>query len=127
MEMVTTGTMPLESTLTKEFLLREIERLTHEIKQGQHPLRIAGYEGYDDHDLSLMLAEQTTSRVVAEQRQWLLQQMLTAYERLEAGTYGICEDCHTPIIAERLEALPWATLCVTCQSRRERVNGRGRT
>lgn len=36
----------------------------------------------------------------------------TALERLEAGTYGICQACGRPISAERLEALPATRFCV---------------
>ena len=37
-------------------------------------------------------------------------------KRLEAGTYGICEMCDKAIRKERLEAVPFARLCVICQS-----------
>lgn len=39
-----------------------------------------------------------------------------ALSRLGDGTYGACADCATPIPPRRLEALPFATLCVACQS-----------
>lgn len=39
-----------------------------------------------------------------------------ALERLDDGTYGICERCQKPIATARLEALPFATLCIECQS-----------
>jgi len=35
-----------------------------------------------------------------------------ALERIEAGTYGTCERCGKPIGEERLEAIPYATLCI---------------
>jgi DnaK suppressor protein len=38
-----------------------------------------------------------------------------ALARLEAGTYGSCTSCGRPIATERLEALPWAALCIDCQ------------
>lgn len=38
-----------------------------------------------------------------------------ALERIEEGTYGVCTNCGQPIQAERLEALPWAELCINCQ------------
>jgi RNA polymerase-binding transcription factor DksA len=41
----------------------------------------------------------------------------SALAQLESGTYGLCTVCGGPIGAERLEALPGATMCVTCQSR----------
>jgi DnaK suppressor protein len=40
-----------------------------------------------------------------------------ALERLDAGTYGRCIACGTPIPAERLEAVPWAALCVPCSAK----------
>jgi len=39
-----------------------------------------------------------------------------ALERIEEGTYGSCERCEEPIPSKRLDALPWARMCVTCQS-----------
>ena len=44
-----------------------------------------------------------------------------AWQKAEAGTYGVCEDCGEGISAERLEFMPEATLCVPCQARRERA------
>jgi RNA polymerase-binding protein DksA len=35
-----------------------------------------------------------------------------ALGKIEAGTYGTCERCGRPIAVERLEALPWAVLCI---------------
>jgi DnaK suppressor protein len=39
-----------------------------------------------------------------------------ALERLEQGTYGICAECGNEIPPRRLQALPFAKLCVRCQS-----------
>lgn len=39
-----------------------------------------------------------------------------ALARIEDGSYGLCERCDEPIPPKRLEALPWARLCVKCQS-----------
>ena len=41
-----------------------------------------------------------------------LRQVEAALARLENGTYGTCEVCGKAIPEERLEAIPWATLCV---------------
>ena len=38
-----------------------------------------------------------------------------ALEKLDAGGYGICERCGNLIGADRLEAIPWATLCIDCK------------
>lgn len=39
-----------------------------------------------------------------------------ALEKMEKGTYGLCEHCGNPIAEARLEALPFAALCVSCKS-----------
>jgi RNA polymerase-binding protein DksA len=43
-----------------------------------------------------------------------------ALRRMDAGTYGICERCGKKISVARLEALPFAALCIECKSREER-------
>jgi RNA polymerase-binding transcription factor DksA len=42
-----------------------------------------------------------------------------ALGRIDEGTYGRCERCGGPIEPERLEALPWATLCIEDKRREE--------
>jgi RNA polymerase-binding transcription factor DksA len=43
-----------------------------------------------------------------------------ALERMDAGTYGTCTRCGKPIPEERLAAVPYAVLCVTCKRDEER-------
>jgi DnaK suppressor protein len=50
----------------------------------------------------------------------LLAQNERALNRIDAGTYGVCESCGNPIGKARLQAFPRATLCVTCKQREER-------
>lgn len=38
-----------------------------------------------------------------------------ALAKFEVGTYGACERCAEPIASERLDALPWAILCIRCK------------
>jgi DnaK suppressor protein len=40
-----------------------------------------------------------------------------ALAALDGGTYGTCERCGNPIGDERLDAIPWATLCIDCKRR----------
>ena len=47
-----------------------------------------------------------------------VQQIDVALGRIDAGTYGDCEDCGTAIPIERLRALPHTTRCVSCASKR---------
>lgn len=42
-----------------------------------------------------------------------------ALAKMDLGTYGICERCGRLIALERLEALPWAILCIDCKQKGE--------
>jgi RNA polymerase-binding transcription factor DksA len=53
----------------------------------------------------------------------VLTQIESALERIEAGTYGRCQECGQSIMPERLKILPYATLCVNCQSAQEKNYG----
>ncbi len=39
-----------------------------------------------------------------------------ALRKIDAGSFGMCATCGKPIAPERLEALPWATDCITCHA-----------
>jgi len=49
----------------------------------------------------------------------LLREIEGALGRLRDGTYGTCMECGMPLARKRLEALPWARFCVTCQERHQ--------
>jgi RNA polymerase-binding protein DksA len=49
----------------------------------------------------------------------LHEEVEAALKRLEDGTYGRCENCGKDIAMERLEAVPWAALCITCKQQAE--------
>lgn len=51
-----------------------------------------------------------------------IEQIDGALGRLDDGTYGICEVCEQPINPDRLEVLPFASLCIDCQRRKELKN-----
>jgi DnaK suppressor protein len=45
----------------------------------------------------------------------LLREVSDALHRIDVGQYGICMECEEPISPKRLDAVPWAKYCVTCQ------------
>jgi DnaK suppressor protein len=49
-----------------------------------------------------------------------------ALDRLEEGSYGICENCGEAINTERLKVLPFTTYCVRCQEQREQLGYGGK-
>ena len=49
-----------------------------------------------------------------------------ALHKLEVGTYGLCDSCGQPIDPARLEALPHASLCVSCKAQQIK-NAKGKS
>lgn len=50
----------------------------------------------------------------------LIKKIVEAIERLDDGTFGICEACGEEISPERLKARPMTTYCIDCKTRQER-------
>jgi RNA polymerase-binding protein DksA len=83
----------------------------------------AGEEtAYDNHlaDTATETYDRELDYTLEENSEHVLADIDAALKRIEGGTYGICTNCGEPIAVERLEALPWATLCIDCKRDRER-------
>jgi DnaK suppressor protein len=63
-------------------------------------------------------SEEVTSHL-AELEARELRQVERAMAKIKGGTYGVCEGCSSKIPVERLNALPYSTLCVKCQREME--------
>nr|MDQ3612648.1 TraR/DksA C4-type zinc finger protein [Actinomycetota bacterium] len=74
----------------------------------------------DEADAGTKTFEREHEMSLANNSRDLLVQVERALGRLDAGTYGRCENCGKPIPKARLQAFPRATLCVTCKQREER-------
>jgi RNA polymerase-binding transcription factor DksA len=78
----------------------------------QHPGDL-GTETFE-HEKNISLLEQVSDELL---------QIDAALQRLEHGTYGVCQACGRPITNERLEALPATRFCVEDQAKAERELG----
>lgn len=109
----------------RDGLVADRTRLLEEIgiaERGLADLLSGGVDGAgnDQADVgSTSLERDAEMSLVANHRE-LLVQVEKALERIEAGTYGNCENCGEPIGKMRLMAFPRATLCMTCKQREER-------
>ncbi|NLF40902.1 TraR/DksA family transcriptional regulator [bacterium] len=68
-------------------------------------------------DMGTDAAERETMLSLASSEQKLIQKVNHALERINQGTYGVCEICSGKIPDERLEALPEATICIKCMKK----------
>ena len=62
---------------------------------------------------------QDVELALMEMKSETLQKIDDALRRLEEGTYGTCAECGNELTEARLRALPFASLCITCQEQEE--------
>lgn len=101
----------------------EVERLRADVavasrEYGSNLGDILDGTGDEVVDVGSLMVELREGATVASNEIDILNQCERALERIRSRTYGICEDCRTPIAKDRLMALPRATLCMTCQQNR---------
>ena len=78
----------------------------------------AGDQHLADHASEMFEREVDDS--LEENAEQLVREIDVALARIDAGTYGTCARCGKEIPEERLEAVPYATLCVECRRIEER-------
>jgi RNA polymerase-binding protein DksA len=77
----------------------------------------------DNHlgDIATVTFDREMATTLEDNATHVLAEINAALARIDADTYGLCERCGEPIGAERLEALPWATLCIDDKRKQERA------
>ena len=78
----------------------------------------AGDQHIADHASEMVDREVDVS--LEENAEQIVYEIDRAVARIDAGSYGRCERCGQEIPEERLDAVPYATLCVTCKQLEER-------
>lgn len=76
-------------------------------------VRFADDTGFADRSHST--EERSHSISVARTLRSNLRDVDRALAKIETGSYGACERCGAQIAPERLDALPWAALCIGCR------------
>jgi DnaK suppressor protein len=67
-------------------------------------------------DTSQVTAERGETDVLVTELRSTLQEIERALQKIDEGTYGICERCGKTIGPDRLEAMPATGLCIACAS-----------
>ena len=109
----------------KKRLEEEKERLEDQIEDYERDLEEARLtESSSDRspdpgnaEASSMKLEYAKELSIEQNTLDLLSKVNRALDRVAAGTYGLCEICGNPIPVERLDVLPYSTLCVEDASR----------
>ena len=76
----------------------------------------------DNHlgDIATATFDREMASTLEDNSNHVLAEIDAALQRIESGTFGVCERCGQPIDVDRLEALPWATLCIGDKRKLER-------
>lgn len=112
----------------KELLQQERQRVQAALENlhDENPGSMSDESGedavYDNHlaDTATVTYDRELDYTLEENSEHVLAEIDAALARIEDGTYGTCTSCGKQIAPERLEARPWATLCIDCQRKRER-------
>jgi len=115
----------LDPAVVRRRLEQEREQVLQAIENLRHERSLE--DEVDERPLDNHLAE-TASVTIEREIDFTLQEnsahvlaaIDAALERLDAGSYGRCESCGREIEPDRLEAIPYATLCIECKRRDER-------
>jgi len=104
----------------REKLSHDLERLQNDVEATQREL--AEEASSDDRiaEISSLAVGRELDMSLEENVRLLLERVDDALAAIRGGTYGICKSCGEPIAKERLEALPYAPMCVDCQRRRDK-------
>jgi DnaK suppressor protein len=100
----------LERDLRSERERLERRMATEDRAENAYPMGDAAARGSEYADSGLGIALETRTRARHEA-------LVDALRRLEAGTYGVCIGCSSPIPYGRLLAVPETARCVTCAAR----------
>ncbi len=79
----------------------------------------------DDHfpdptDRATVESDRSFELRIRDRERKLIKKIKKSLEKIDEGTYGICEECGEEIGIKRLEARPVTTLCIECKSRQEK-------
>jgi RNA polymerase-binding protein DksA len=118
----------IDTTRFRDALLEERNRVAaaienlHEDHQGSMADESGEEAVFDNHlaDTATETYDRELDYTLEENSEHVLADIDAALRRIEDGSYGVCTNCAKQIPEERLEARPWATLCIGCQRDRER-------
>lgn len=121
--------MSIDTDRFRSLLEEERTRVQHAIARlhQDHPESLAEETdelstANDNHmaDLATATYDREIDYSLEENSEQILGEIDAALKRVDDGSYGTCANCGREIPAERLEARPWASLCIDCARAAER-------
>ena len=120
--------MSIDTEHFHDALLDERRRVEHALAtlRSEHPGSLDDEVDETSPTTDNNLAETATATLgreidytLGDNAEQVLSEIDAALKRIEDGTYGTCVSCGQEIPRDRLEANPWASLCIDCKRRSE--------
>jgi len=107
----------------RQKILKEMGHLENTVLKINQRDSVGDLSGYSFHmaDVGTDAMEREKAFLFASSEGRLLMEINEALRRVYRGEYGTCETCSKPIARARLEAMPYARLCVSCKEIEERT------
>jgi DnaK suppressor protein len=75
----------------------------------------------DEVDLATTESNQAMNLMLRDRERTLLRKIDKALEKIDSGSYGLCENCGDLIEVKRLEARPVTDMCILCKEEQEQM------
>lgn len=101
----------------KDKLLAEKTEILEMVQKNSHP---GGSEVGDEIDLATQTLEKEMLYQLTNHERQMLLDLENALQKVEKGTYGLCESCKKEISTKRLKVMPSTRYCISCQTGQEK-------
>jgi DnaK suppressor protein len=106
-------------TFFRKLLTRRLEELVMEAEKTKNTVKASEESASDPMDQASNQLERDFLLRLRDRESKLIVKIKEALERIENGTFGVCEECGEEISLKRLRARPMATLCIHCKHEQE--------
>lgn len=103
----------------KDLLSKRLSDLLQEVNRTVTGMTDVTDNFPDPTDRASMESDRNFTLRIRDRERKLIAKIQEALQRIEDGTFGICEECGEEISFERLNARPVTTLCIECKKRQE--------
>ncbi len=114
-------TNKLELEKIKQDLLKRKQEIEQELQNLSNEKMVDG-QSQDDGDQVVTLTMESLRQSLQDTEYNEYTNIVAALNSIDAGTYGVCEECHERISENRLKYNPNARRCLSCQEKSEKAH-----
>lgn len=109
----------LSSTKISEFKDIFLQQRTSLLCPKDKDINSSSDEFVDEVDIAQNLVIKEMEEKLSLREKDIYFKINSALQRIEDGTFGLCEECEEPIAEGRLHAIPYSTTCISCAEQQE--------